>query len=122
MPKSCLVVDDSHIVRAVARRMLENLDFAVEEAENGRLALDACMKRMPDAVLLDWNMPVMSGIEFLRHLRGAPGGTSPVVVFCTTHCDVEHIDQALGAGAAEYIIKPFDGEILQGKLAQLGLI
>ncbi|MGH7091386.1 MAG: response regulator [Stellaceae bacterium] len=122
MPKFCLVVDDSHAVRNVARRILETFNFAVDEAENGKLALDRCLRQMPDAVLLDWNMPVMSGIEFLRRLRGAPGGTAPVVVFCTTHADVEHIQQALGAGAAEYIIKPFDGDILQSKFSQLGLL
>jgi two-component system chemotaxis response regulator CheY len=122
MLKSCLVVDDSHVVRTVARRMLEGLNFCVDEAANGKLALEACLKRMPDAVLLDWNMPVMTGIEFLRELRVAPGGKEPVVVFCTTHFDLDHIEQALGAGATEYIIKPFDGEILHEKLSQLGLV
>ena len=122
MTKSCLVVDDSTAVRNVARRILETMDFAVAEAENGKCALDQCLARMPDAVLLDWNMPVMTGIEFLRELRGAPGGMGPVVVFCTTHGDIDHIAQALGAGAAEYIIKPFDGDILKAKFEQLGLL
>ena len=64
--KCCLVVDDSKVVRMVARKILEGLNFEIEEAEDGRRALDACLKRMPDAILLDWNMPVMSGIDFLR--------------------------------------------------------
>jgi two-component system, chemotaxis family, chemotaxis protein CheY len=64
----------------------------------------------------------MNGIDFLRRLRQAPGGTSPLVVFCTTHSDIEHIQEALGAGADEYIMKPFDGDILHSKLVQVGLL
>jgi two-component system, chemotaxis family, chemotaxis protein CheY len=120
--KSCLIVDDSRVVRKVARRILEDLHFNIEEAADGKLALDACLKRMPDVVLLDWNMPVMNGIDFLRQLRRAPGGESPVVVFCTTENDIQHIQEAIGAGANEYIMKPFDSDILQAKFAQVGLL
>jgi two-component system chemotaxis response regulator CheY len=120
--KSCLIVDDSRVVRKVARRILEDLHFAIEEAADGKLALDACLKSMPDVVLLDWNMPVMNGIDFLRQLRRAPGGESPVVVFCTTENDLQHIQEAIGAGANEYIMKPFDSDILAAKFAQVGLL
>jgi two-component system, chemotaxis family, chemotaxis protein CheY len=120
--KSCLIVDDSRVVRKVARRILEELAFEIEEAPDGELALEACRRRMPDAVLLDWNMPVMNGIEFLRQLRRLDGGGEPVVVFCTTENDVQHIQEALGAGAAEYIMKPFDSGILQSKFARVGLL
>jgi two-component system chemotaxis response regulator CheY len=120
--KSCLIVDDSRVVRKVARRILEDLEFAIEEAADGQLAIEACRRRMPDAILLDWNMPVMNGIEFLRSLRGMNGGESPVVVFCTTENDIQHIQEAIGAGANEYIMKPFDSEILQAKFAQVGLL
>ena len=67
--RSCLVVDDSRVVRMVARRILEQLGFATAEAANGQEALDACGTRLPDAVLLDWNMPVMNGLDFLLELR-----------------------------------------------------
>jgi two-component system, chemotaxis family, chemotaxis protein CheY len=120
--RSCLIVDDSRVVRLVARRILEGLNFAVEEAVNGHLALDACRRVMPAAILLDWNMPVMDGIDFLRSLREMEGGDAPVVVFCTTMSDIRHIQEALGAGANEYIIKPFDAEVLQEKFAHLGLL
>jgi two-component system chemotaxis response regulator CheY len=120
--KSCLIVDDSRVIRKVARRILENLSFAADEAGDGLEALTRCRKKMPDAVLLDWNMPVMTGIEFLRQLRREPGGERPVVVFCTTENDVDHISEAIRAGANEYIMKPFDGEILQSKFAEAGLI
>jgi two-component system, chemotaxis family, chemotaxis protein CheY len=120
--KSCLVVDDSKVVRMVARKILEGLNFEIEEAEDGRRAMDACRKRMPDAILLDWNMPVMSGIDFLRELRKLEGGQTPVVVFCTTENDIAHIQEAIGAGANEYIMKPFDSEIIESKFTQVGLI
>ena len=122
MEKTCLVVDDSHVVRKVARRILEKLGYTCEEAEDGQVALAACRKSMPELVLLDWNMPVMSGIEYLRALRQEPNGTKPVVVFCTTENDMSSIQEAMGAGANEYIMKPFDNDIIAGKLAQLGLI
>ena len=120
--KQCLIVDDSNVVRMVARKILEGLNFAIEEAENGKAAIDACRRQMPDAILLDWNMPVMNGIDFLRDLRKMDGGADPVVVFCTTENDIAHIREAIGAGANEYIMKPFDSEIIEAKFAQAGLI
>ncbi len=120
--KSCLIVDDSKVVRKVARRILEDLHFEIEEAADGKLAMEACLKHMPDVILLDWNMPVMNGLEFLRALRGTAGGGTPVVVFCTTENDLAHIQQAIGAGANEYIMKPFDSDIIQTKFAQAGLL
>lgn len=120
--KSCLIVDDSKVVRMVARKILESLNFEIEEAEDGQKALEACERNMPDAVLLDWNMPVKDGIEFLKDLRAMPDIDQPVVVFCTTENDMEHIQMAIGAGANEYIMKPFDSEIIESKFSQIGLI
>ncbi|MXN65439.1 response regulator [Stappia sp. GBMRC 2046] len=120
--KHCLVVDDSSVIRKVARRILEDLDFAIVEAEDGKQALEACRDQMPDAILLDWNMPVMDGLEFLTTLRREAGGDKPVVVFCTTENDVAHITRAIRAGANEYIMKPFDKEIVEAKFQEVGLI
>ena len=119
---SCLVVDDSRVVRKVARRIVEDLGFSCEEAEDGQKAQQYCASTMPDAILLDWNMPVMSGIEFLEKLRAMPNGKTPKVVFCTTENDMAHITRAMNAGADEYIMKPFDAEIIQYKFSQVGLI
>jgi two-component system chemotaxis response regulator CheY len=120
--KSCLVVDDSKVVRMVARRILQSLDFEITEAENGQVALDACKESMPDGILLDWNMPVMNGIDFLRALRKLPGGDAPIVVFCTTENDLAHIQEAITSGANEYIMKPFDSDIITTKFQQVGLL
>lgn len=120
--KSCLVVDDSRVVRKVARKILEELGFTCDEAEDGKQAMDYCAKSMPDAILLDWNMPVMTGIEFLRRLRKMTGGQAPKVIFCTTENDLAHIQEALSAGANEYIMKPFDSDIIQTKFQQVGLL
>lgn len=120
--KNCLVVDDSRVIRKVARKILEDLHFTCGEAADGQEALDACRAAMPDAILLDWNMPVMSGIEFLKQLRLEKGGDKPVVVFCTTENDMSHITEALRAGANEYIMKPFDGDIIEAKFAEVGLV
>ena len=120
--KTCLVVDDSKVVRMVARKILEGLDFEISEAEDGQQALEACQRQMPDAVLLDWNMPVKSGIEFLQDLRAMPNVEQPIVVFCTTENDMAHIQEAIQAGANEYIMKPFDSEIIESKFAQVGLL
>ena len=120
--KSCLVVDDSKVVRMVARKILEELGFEIREAADGQIAIEQCLRAMPDAVLLDWNMPVMNGIEFLRELRKAEGGDAPIVVFCTTENDISHIKTAMEAGANEYIMKPFDSEIIETKFTQVGLL
>ena len=122
MMKTCLVVDDSSVIRKVARRILEGLEFEIIEAEDGEQALDACRRQLPAAILLDWNMPNMDGYEFLRSLRRLPGGDAPKVVFCTTENDVAHIARALHAGANEYIMKPFDKEIVEAKFQEVGLI
>jgi two-component system, chemotaxis family, chemotaxis protein CheY len=120
--KTCLVVDDSSVIRKVARRILESMQFAIVEAEDGQQALDECRRSLPDGILLDWNMPVMDGYDFLKALRRLPGGDTPKVVFCTTENDVAHIARALHAGANEYIMKPFDREIVEAKFQEVGLV
>jgi two-component system chemotaxis response regulator CheY len=119
--KSCLVVDDSKVIRKVARHILEALQFEVREAGDGREALASCVATPPDVILLDWNMPVMSGMDFLRALPEAGLPQRPKVVFCTTEGDMAHIRAAIEAGADEYVMKPFDRETLESKLQIVGL-
>lgn len=120
--KTCLIVDDSKMIRRVATRILRELKFEPCEAGDGREAMEMCKSAMPDAILLDWNMPVMDGLSFLKALRETEGGTKPVVVFCTAERDVIKIAEALDAGADEYIMKPFDSDILGAKFSEVGLL
>ncbi len=118
----CLIVDDSLVVRRIARGILLGLELNVDEAGNGKIALEMCESMTPDLVLLDWNMPVMSGIDFLRAYREKYGVESAKVIFCTTQGDVQHIRDAAEAGANDYIIKPFDANTLRKKVeAVLGI-
>ncbi|KCZ51288.1 response regulator [Hyphomonas pacifica] len=120
--KTCLIVDDSRVVRKVAARIVRDLRFEVMEAGDGAEAMRMCRENMPDAVLLDWNMPVMNGLDFLRSLRREEGGARPLVVFCSIENDAEHINEALRCGADEFIMKPFDADILESKFAEVGLV
>ncbi|WP_427452522.1 response regulator [Litorimonas sp. WD9-15] len=120
--KTCLIVDDSRMIRRVAGRIVKDLGFETEDAENGEEALDKCRIELPDAVLLDWKMPVMDGFAFLKALRKLPNGDKPTVVFCTSERDINHIVDALSAGANEYIMKPFDSDIIESKFALAGLV
>lgn len=120
--KSCLIVDDSIVVRMVVRTIMSEFPFSTVEAVDGQQALEACSEAMPDAILLDWTLPDMLGSEFLRTLRILPGGDGPTVIICTTENNPEQIERALEDGANEYITKPFDSKIVEAKLQQLGLM
>ena len=115
--KTCLIVDDSSVVRKIARRIPEDMGFRIVEAEDGEKALEICRRELPDAVLLDWNMPAMDGYDFLINLRCMPGGELPKVVFCTTENGIDHISRALEAGANEYI-----KDIVAAKFLEVGLV
>jgi two-component system chemotaxis response regulator CheY len=119
--KSCLIVDDSKVIRKVARHIMEGLSFAVEEAADGEEALAHCRAATPDVILLDWNMPVMSGMEFLVAFNDMDFDERPKVVFCTTENSIEHIRAAIEAGADEYVMKPFDRDTIEGKLQLVGV-
>jgi len=119
-PRRCLLVDDSRVIRKVAHRIIAELGYQVIEAENGEEALARCRAAMPDLILLDWEMPVMSGVEFVAALRRLDGGAAPKVVFCTSRSETANIYQGIGAGADEYVTKPFDQHILLAKLQRIG--
>jgi two-component system, chemotaxis family, chemotaxis protein CheY len=120
--RNCLIVDDSRVIRKVARRIVEGLGLEVDEAADGSEALAYCAAAMPEVILLDWNMPVMDGLSFLRRLRALPGGERPKVLFCTVETHPDRIAEALSAGADDYVMKPFDGAILQSKLSEAGAL
>lgn len=121
--KKILIVDDSKVVRSFIVKCLTEMDLNDhDQAIHGQDALDKVNVAMPDAILLDWNMPVMDGLEFLQKLRALPNGNEPIVIFCTTENELSKITEALSNTANEYIMKPFDTEILRTKFTQLGII
>ncbi len=119
--KTCLVADDSEVLRKVARRIFERLQFVIHEANSGQEALAACQVAMPDVILLDSHMPPMASTEFLTALRAMAHGRKPFVLYCTTENDTVEIARALTAGADEYVLKPFNRESIRLKLAAGGL-
>lgn len=122
MSKTCLVVDDSRVVRKFARKILEENGIEVFEAGDGNEALTECRQRETDVILLDWNMPNLDGMGFLQAFRSEFPERQTVVIFCTTENEFSKIQQAIMSGAQEFIMKPFDAEILMGKLQQTGVV
>ncbi len=118
--KTCLLVDDLRMIRKISRRIVESIGYSVVEAENGEEGLARCRAAMPDLVITDWNMPVMSGIEFVTALRAIPAARPPKVVFCTTNSGARDIHKGIEAGADEYVIKPFDEAALLSRLQSVG--
>lgn len=120
--KRCLIVDDSRVIRRVASRIVEGLGFEAEEADNGEKALKASTIRMPDVAIVDRDMPVMDGLTFVRELRKMDAGRRVVTIFCDIGGDPKSINEALEAGVDEYIMKPFDSEIVGSKFLLLGIL
>lgn len=120
--KTCLIVDDSKIVRKVVRRIVEVLGFTILEAENGKEAVEQTRANTVDVIILDWNMPVMDGMECMKEIRADPSISQPKIIFCTTENEFSKIQQAMMNGADEYVMKPFDEAIIAGKMRQLGII
>jgi two-component system chemotaxis response regulator CheY len=122
--KKALVVDDSRSVRIILSRMLKELGWEVVQASNGQEALDAMALQGPsvELALVDWNMPVMTGLEFVRQLRTEPLYRDVRLMMITTETEIEQVSLALDAGANEYMMKPFTREAVEDKLRLLGVI
>jgi two-component system, chemotaxis family, chemotaxis protein CheY len=118
-----LVVDDSRAMRMILSKTLKEAGFEVSQAENGRDALDQLKKdgAAPELILVDWNMPELSGIDFLRALRSKPAYDRARVLMVTTETEIEQMACALEAGANEYLMKPFTPESVLDKLRLLGV-
>lgn len=117
-----LIVDDSRAMRVMLGRMMTELGFAVSEAANGAEALGALASARPDLVLLDWNMPELNGFETLQAIRANPALADLPVIMVTTETEMPRVAQAVQAGVSEYVMKPFDKDVLLGKLELLGLL
>ncbi|GLY14384.1 response regulator [Kineosporia rhizophila] len=118
-----LVVDDSRVMRTILTKLLTNLNFDVVQAGDGAEALAALdAGARPEVALVDWNMPVMDGLTFIKKCRQNPEYRDVVLMMVTTESEQANIVRALAAGAHEYVIKPFTDEVIAEKLEMLGLI
>lgn len=119
----CMILDDSSVIRKVARRIMEDFGCHVVDAENAREALELCRLDIPDAIIIDWTMPDMSGLDFIIEFKKLFGQSSPNVclVYCTSEMDIPAMAKAKRAGATHFFMKPFDQRILQKKLVEIGI-
>lgn len=117
-----LIIDDSRAIRALIARTLDSLGFEVVQAGNGQEGLDQ-LGAHPDVgiALVDWNMPVMDGLDFVRHVRKNPETNRLPILMVTTETEISQMVRALAAGASEYLMKPFTEDALADKLHLLGV-
>jgi two-component system, chemotaxis family, chemotaxis protein CheY len=118
--RHCLIVDDSEVIRKVARKVLEEMNFTSAEADNTTDALDNCRRAMPDLVLLDWHMPKSDAHGFLQLMRHTEGGNAPVVIYCTTENDQVDMTRARHNGADAVLMKPYDQKSLHQAMRRAG--
>lgn len=119
--KNCLVVDDSELIREIATRIVSDLGLEADGAADAVQAVEYCREKMPAVVFLDWDLPSMGALDFLRELASLEGD-KPAVILCATENDHQQFTLAKAAGAAHHILKPFDKAVITAKLAEIGLI
>lgn len=122
MPRSALIVDDSRLVRAIVRNMLEPLGFDISDAASGREALLQCEVKSPALIVLDWWMDDMNGPEVAAAIRAREGGDRPRILLCSTETRVGEIRKAMRAGVDSYLLKPFDKGKLAHRLQRFGFL
>lgn len=120
--KSCLVVEDSAVVRQLAVRIITELGLSAREAENAADAVEMCRMDAPDAVLLDWDLPSMGALDFLRGVGALPPDNRPVIILCATENDPQQFLLAKAAGAAFHMLKPYDKGAITERLTEAGII
>lgn len=120
--KRCLIVDDSEVIREIAARIVADLGFESAQAENAALAIDFCKEKKTDVVLLDWDLPSMGALDFLRGAAELAAGEKPEIILCATENDPQQFTLAKAAGAAHHVLKPFDKALLEAKFCEIGLL
>lgn len=120
--KTCLIVEDSDVIREIALRILKDLSVESKECENAASALEACRASKPDVVLLDWDLPQLGALDFLRGAAEFSQEQRPAIILCATENDPQQFALAKAAGAAHHVLKPFDRQTIEAKLAEIGVI
>lgn len=119
--KTCLVVDDSDLIREIAIRIITDLGLEADGVADASQAIEFCREKTPAAVFLDWDLPSMGALDFLREAASLQSDR-PAIILCATENDHQQFTLAKAAGAAHHILKPFDKNVLAAKLAEIGLI
>ncbi len=120
--KTCLIVDDSDIIREIGVRIILDLGIDAVEVENAARAVEFCRENKPDAVLLDWDLPSMGALDFLSGLGDWPPEKKPEIILCAAENDPQQFTLAKAAGAAHHILKPFDKFTIETKFREIGLL
>ena len=120
--KTCLIVDDSEIIREIAARIVGKLGLEAPEAENAAYAVEYCGEHKVDVVLLDWDLPSMGALDFLRGVGNMPEEEKPAIILCATENDPQQFTLAKAAGAAHHVLKPFDKHSLEVALREAGIL
>lgn len=118
---TCLIADDSKIIRLILAQIMKNLGFDVIEAEDGEDVIKRWKEGKVDLIIMDWSLPVMEGIDVLYMIRSLPKIKQPRIIFCSSMPDEAKIREAINGGADDYIMKPFDEDIIESKITILGL-
>ncbi len=118
----CVIADDSHIIRILLRKIMENFGFEVFEAEDGEEVLSLCVNENPELIISDWSLPMIDGIDVLYKIRDDKKIKQPKFIFCAAPTNLQDVQQALDGGADDFILRPFDEEIVGTKLTILGLL
>ena len=113
---SCIIADDSKIMRMLLTKIMENFGYIAFEAEDGEDLLEQCAKQMPDLIICDWQLPLIDGIDILHKIRSDKKSSQPVFIFCAHTKDKDIIEQAMNSGADDFIMRPFDEDIVASKL------
>ena len=119
--KICLIVDDSEIVRKYARLILESLDYRTIEAESPSAAIDRLAGDTPHIILADWKIPGANTLEFIGQVRRMNLTRRPYIIYLTTENDHAELDRAMVAGADDFLLKPFNRDIMKMKLTEIRL-
>ena len=119
---SCLIADDSKVIRLLLSKIMSNLGFSIIEAEDGEDVVELTQIKEPDLIIMDWNLPLLEGIDALYKIRAMKLNKAPKIIFCSSISDIDRLQTAIDGGADDYIIKPFDEDIVSTKLTILGLL
>lgn len=120
--KHCLIVDDSTSIQKVAIRILQDVDVQGFAAESGEEALEICGRRMPDIIVVDWEIPGDNSNHTIAQLRRLPGGADAAILYCVSEADEDRISRALDSGANGHLMKPFDQETLLAAFERAGVL